>query len=202
MSRPFQRSALLAVLIGLITAVPAAGQGRGSRGMMGDATHAADMQVFHQLFDHRTEITREVIKRENGIETVTESTNPDVVRLLQTHVESMLARVNEGRAIHRRDPLFAELFRYASQIKATHEMTRDGVRVIETSADPYVVQLLQAHADGFYDCTRQASESVRRRAPTRIAGRVQSDRRAGAMLPRVILSLREDDLFASLTAQC
>jgi hypothetical protein len=114
---------------------------------MGDATHAADMQVFHQLFDHRTEIKREVIKRENGIETVTESTNPEVVRLLQTHVASMLARVGEGRPIHRRDPLFAELFRYADQIKATHEMTRDGVRVIETSEDPYVVKLLQAHAD-------------------------------------------------------
>jgi hypothetical protein len=60
--------------------------------MMGDGAHAADMQVFHQLFDHRTEITRRVLKREDGIETVTESTNPDVTRLLQTHVASMLAR--------------------------------------------------------------------------------------------------------------
>jgi hypothetical protein len=59
----------------------------------------------------------------------------------------MLARVSEGRPIHRRDPLFAELFRYADRIKATHEMTRDGVRVIETSEDPYVVKLLQAHAE-------------------------------------------------------
>jgi hypothetical protein len=137
----------MALLIGVISAVPAVGQGRGGRGMMGDATHAADMQVFHQLFDHRAEITRQVVKRESGIETVTESTNPEVVRLLQTHVESMLARVREGRPIHRRDPLFAELFRYADQIKATHEMTRDGVRVSETSEDPYVVKLLQAHAD-------------------------------------------------------
>jgi hypothetical protein len=147
MSRSFQSSALVALVIVLITAVPAVGQGRGGHGMMGDATHAADMQVFHQLFDHRTEIKREVIKRENGIETVTESTNPEVVRLLQTHVESMLARVSEGRPVHRRDPLFAELFRYADRIKATHELTRDGVRVIETSADPYVVKLLQTHAE-------------------------------------------------------
>jgi hypothetical protein len=138
----------MALLIGLVTAVPAVGQGgRGGRGMMSDATHAADMQLFHQLFDHRAEITRQVLNRKDGIDTVTESTNPEVVRLLQTHVKSMLARVSEGRPIHRRDPLFAELFRYADQIKATHEMTRDGVRVIETSEDPYVVKLLQTHAE-------------------------------------------------------
>jgi len=147
MSKLFQSAALMAVLIVPITAAPVVGQGRGGRGMMGDATHGADMQVFHQLFDHRTEITREVIKRENGIETVTESTNPEVVRLLQTHVESMLARVKDARPIHRRDPLFAELFRFADRVRATHEMTRDGVRVVETSNDPYVVKLLQAHAD-------------------------------------------------------
>ena len=29
--------------------------------MMGDSAHAADMQVFHQLFDHRTEIKRQVL---------------------------------------------------------------------------------------------------------------------------------------------
>jgi len=28
--------------------------------MMGDAAHAADMQLFHLLFDHLAEITRQV----------------------------------------------------------------------------------------------------------------------------------------------
>lgn len=36
------------------------------------------MQLFHQLFEHRTEITRQVIAREDGIETVTESKNPEI----------------------------------------------------------------------------------------------------------------------------
>lgn len=137
-----------AALIALITAIPAFGQGaRGGGGMMSDRAHAADMQVFHQLFEHRTEITRHVVMRADGIETVTESRNPDVARLLQTHVTSMLARVKEGRPIHRRDPLFAELFRYADEISAEHELTPNGVRVVETSQDAYVVKLLQAHAE-------------------------------------------------------
>jgi hypothetical protein len=115
--------------------------------MMGESAHPADMQVFHQLFDHRREITRQVVLRQDGIETLTESTNREVTRLLQTHVASMLARVKDGRPIHRRDPLFAELFRYAEGIDARHELTAGGVRVVETSQDPYVVKLLHAHAE-------------------------------------------------------
>jgi hypothetical protein len=136
------------MLISLITVTPALGQGgRGGRGMMGDAAHAADMQLFHQLFEHRTEITRQVAARDDGIETVTGSKNPEVTRLLQTHVAAMLARVKEGRPIHQRDPLFAELFKYADRIEARHELTAGGVRVVETSKDAYVVKLLQAHAE-------------------------------------------------------
>jgi hypothetical protein len=137
----------MGLLIGLLTGMPVAGQGGMGRGMMGDAAHAADMQLFHQLFDHRAEITREVTKLENGIETVTESKNPEVVRLLQAHVASMLARVKDARPIHQRDPLFAELFRYADRIDAKYEVTAAGVRVVETSKDAYVALLIQAHAD-------------------------------------------------------
>jgi hypothetical protein len=136
------------LLIALMTVTPAFGQGgRGGRGMAGDPAHGVDMQVFHQLFDHRTEIKRQVTLRQDGVETVTESTNPDVTRLLQTHVTAMIARVREGRPIHQRDPLFAELFRYADRIEARHEPTAAGVRVVETSRDPYVVKLIQAHAE-------------------------------------------------------
>ena len=134
------------LLIALIAVTPVFGQG-GRGGMMHDSAHVEDMQVLHQLFDHRTEITRQVVRRPNGVETVTESTNPEVTRLLQTHVTSMLARVKDGRPIHRRDPLFAELFRYADQIEVKYDVTPRGVRVIETSTDAYVVRLLQAHAD-------------------------------------------------------
>ena len=149
MTRHQCHSFLVHLLVSAVIAVtPAFAQGeRGGRGMMGDGAHAADMQLFHQLFDHRAEITRRVIKRDNGIETVTESTNPDVTRLLQAHVDSMLARVKDGRPIHQRDPLFVELFRHADRIAATAERTAHGIRVVETSGDAYVVKLLQAHAD-------------------------------------------------------
>lgn len=139
---------IAALFIALIAVTPASGQSpRRGGGMMHRGAHAADMQAFHQLFDHRTEITRQVLLRSDGVETVTESTNPEVTRLLQTHVTSMLARVKDNRPIHRRDPLFAELFQYGDRIDAKYEATAAGVRVIETSRDAYVVRLLQAHAE-------------------------------------------------------
>src|SRR5688572_11697098 len=147
MTKWLHAATLQALLMAVVAVTPVFGQagqhGRGGRGMMGDAAQPAEMQVFHQLFEHRAEITRQVIKKSDGIETVTESSNPEVTRLLQTHVASMLARVKEQRPIHRRDPLFAELFRYANVIEATHELTARGIRVIERSQDAYVVQLLQ-----------------------------------------------------------
>ena len=142
------RFALPSLLVALMAVAPLPGQGGGAgRGMMADPSHAADMQMFQKLFDHRAEITRQIIKRKDGVETLTESVNPDVVKLLQTHVEAMLARVKEARPIHQRDPLFAELFRYADRIQAKAEPTARGVRVIETSRDAYAVKLLQAHAE-------------------------------------------------------
>lgn len=140
----------LAVLAGwLILLVDTAAAGLPQRGrgpMMQDEAHQADMVLFHALVDHREQITRTVTVLPDGVETLTESTNPDVARMIRQHVESMLARVTEVRPIHQRDPLFRELFRYADQITATHEVTPNGVRVIERSKDPYVAKLIQAHA--------------------------------------------------------
>ena len=136
--------------------------------MMGDGGHAADMQLFHQLFAHRSEITRNVVMRPDGIETVTESMNADVTRLLQTHVTSMLARVKDGRPIHQRDPLFAELFHYADKITAEYEATTRGVRVVETSHDSYVVKLLQAHADVVSDFIANGRSEMMKNHPVPI----------------------------------
>ena len=83
----------------------------------------------------------------NGVETVTESSNPEIAAKIQEHVHWMKVRVDETKPIRMRDPLFAEIFRHADKIEMTYEETEGGVRVTETSKDPYVVTLIQAHAD-------------------------------------------------------
>jgi hypothetical protein len=117
------------------------------RGPGGDAQHAADMELFHFLGDHGKEITRAIKTLPDGVDTLTESANPEVAEKIRQHVASMGARVHEKRPIHLRDPLFREVFANTEKIVMKVEPTAGGVRVVETSADPYVAKLIQAHAD-------------------------------------------------------
>lgn len=77
---------------------------------------------------------------------MTESDDPKIVPELQKHVASMVKRIEQGQPIRMRDPLFAEIFRHAEKIDVKVEQTEKGVRVVETSSDPYVARLIQAHA--------------------------------------------------------
>jgi hypothetical protein len=122
------------------------GPGR-AQGMMSDPEGRADMQVFRFLLDHRAEIRRTVREVAGGVETVTESDNPEIAARIQEHVAAMYRRLKESRPIHSRDPLFAELFRHADKITMKSEKTRGGLRVTETSRDPYVTRLIRSHAD-------------------------------------------------------
>jgi hypothetical protein len=133
---------------GAVLGAQGGGMGGGMRGGMNmDAAAQADMQVFHQLVDNRAKITRTVTPRPDGVESLTESDDPPIARLIRRHVEAMAARVKEKRPIHLRDPLFAEVFKYADKIAVQIEPTPKGLRVIETSMDAYAVKLIQAHAD-------------------------------------------------------
>jgi hypothetical protein len=122
--------------------------GAGRHGMAGmDADHAADMDVLHFLLDHGDQIERRVERIEDGVRTVTESADPEIAAFIKKHVTSMYGRIKENRPIHQRDPLFQALFEHADQIEMTWVETARGVEVVETSTDPAVVPLIQAHAD-------------------------------------------------------
>lgn len=103
--------------------------------------------MFHYLLGRGTAIKRTVKKLADGVETLTESDDPEIAATIQKHVESMHKRVKEGRPIHMRDPLFAAVFANAQKIKMQVEPTKKGVKVVETSNDPYVTKLIQAHAE-------------------------------------------------------
>ncbi len=120
------------------------GPGRGGQGP--DADFVADRDDFHFLLQHHDEIRRVVNERDNGVETTTESDNEEVAAKIQKHVAAMYQRVEHQRPIRMRDPLFAAIFQHADKINMAIENTATGVRVVETSDDPYVAALLKAHA--------------------------------------------------------
>lgn len=117
------------------------------RGQSGDPRFNDDSKWFHFLVDNRVKIRRTIERLPHGVETVTKSDDPEVAAGIRTHVAAMHARVKEGRGIHLRDPLFREVFRHADKIRMEIADIEKGVRVTETSGDPYVVSLIQAHAD-------------------------------------------------------
>lgn len=135
-------------VIGFSGAPPsaAAPQGKG-KGKGPDASHQADMDLFHYLLDHREKITRKITPRPDGVETITESADPQIAAKIREHVASMEKRIKERRPIHARDPLFAEIFRNAGKVTMKTENTPMGIKVFETSDDPYVAKLVQAHAE-------------------------------------------------------
>ena len=128
------------------------GPGPGGGGPAPDAQFAADRDVFHFLLENHVKVKRHVQRLPDGVETLTESDDPQIADTIRKHVQAMYARVEQKRPIHLRDPLFGAVFRHADQIEMKMELTEKGIRVRETSRDAYVARLIQAHAavvDGF-----------------------------------------------------
>ena len=126
------------------------GRGRGGghgRAVGADPEFQKDRDLFHFLLANRESINRKVKKLEDGVETLTESEDPKVASAIWDHVESMSKRVENGTPIHMRDPLFAAVFNNADKVSMKLQRTKKGVRVTETSPDPYVARLIQAHAE-------------------------------------------------------
>lgn len=126
------------------------GRGRGpglGRGRGPGAAMRADQDVFQYLLRHHADIRRTVKPLNNGVETLTESDQPEIAKKIQEHVAAMHKRIQEGRGLRYWDDLFAAIFRRHASINMSVENTDKGVRVKEMSGDPTVVALIQAHAN-------------------------------------------------------
>jgi len=89
--------------------------GGGGRGAS-DPSMKVDRTLIHTLLNNRSQIRRKIKLLPNGIETLTETDNPQLRLILVQHVQAMKKRVEQVRPIHLRDPLFAALFRNAKKV--------------------------------------------------------------------------------------
>lgn len=122
------------------------GRGPGGPGHRQDDRFQEDRELFQFLLKNHERITRSVKQLGNGVETLTESEDENIAAKIKEHVEWMQYRIDETKPIRLRDPLYAELFKHTDKIKMAIEETANGVRVTETSDDPYVARLIKAHA--------------------------------------------------------
>lgn len=107
---------------------------------------AYDRDVFQTLLGNHTLIRRQVQEIPTGIETTTESDDPEVAELIQDHVMAMKVRVEHDRRLRQWDPMFVAVFDNAGKIRMEYEKTPKGINVREVSDDAYVAKLIQAHA--------------------------------------------------------
>ena len=145
----------------------APGQGRGpmGRGRGQDSEFANDRDTFHFLLTNHKEIQRTVKNMDNGVETVTESTNPDVAKKIQEHVPAMYKRLQSGQGVRYWDPLFAEAFQHGKKMVMEITNTDRGVKVVETATDPVVVKIIQAHAEVVSKFAAHGFEEARKEHP-------------------------------------
>jgi|GEM_PF-259610 len=142
------------------------GRGMGGGGGMGrDPAMRGDQDVFHSLLEHHQKIRRVVKNTATGVETLTESDNPEIADKIQEHVASMHQRIKDGRGLRFWDDLFAAIFKNYERIEMTVENTEKGVRVTETSKDPAVALLIQAHAVVVSDFVAKGFEAAHQNHP-------------------------------------
>lgn len=142
------------------------GQGKGQgKGMMmgGMDGRPEDMQTIHMLFENNTKITRNVRNIKNGVEALTESDDPKIQAKIAEHAYAMKKRLENRQPIRQWDPLFVALFENADKIKLEVVQTKKGVKIIETSNDPYVVKLIQSHAAGVSEFAKEGMPVMHKR---------------------------------------
>ena len=119
-----------------------------------DEQHKKDQALFSKLLEEHQQLQRSTEQLPNGICSRTTSANPELVKVIQDHVQGMEKRFGMGRAIRSWDPLFAALFEYKDQIKMEYRNIDNGVEAILTSDDPKMVELIHCHdltLHGFVD---------------------------------------------------
>ena len=147
------------------------GGGGGMMGMMAGGSATPDeMGELHAMFVNHDRIRRSVTNLPNGIRTLTESDDPELAKVLISHVAGMIKRVDEGRdpQLPMQSPALGPIFRHRDKIKTDLDVTDKGITVTQTSDDPAVVEALQRHAADVSDLVERgmvaAHETMMRNA--------------------------------------
>lgn len=127
--------------------------------------HQHDQQVFHTLLQRHEDLRREVENLPNGIRTRTLALTPDLVPLLHDHAAQMHRRMEEGFGLRHWDPAFAEIFAQRDKVKLEIHLTENGVEALETSDDPNVVLLIQAHGAVVSGFVREGGRAAGQASP-------------------------------------
>jgi hypothetical protein len=134
-------------------------------GLRGKDTTPEEVSDLRTIFQQHPSIERTVSNLPNGITTFTGSANTEVQDAIVSHVSMMVTRLAEGRnpEVIIQSPTLDALFDFHDEIETEIERTNDGVKVVQTSENPEVVFLLQAHAAEVSDMSLRGMVAVHER---------------------------------------
>ena len=109
--------------------------------LSGRDTTRAEVEEMRAMFMRHPDITRSVTNLPDGIETRTESTDPDLAAAIVGHVVKMVERMEDGRdpMVPIQSPTLNILFERGDSITTEMTPTDNGIIVTQTSTDPEVV---------------------------------------------------------------
>jgi hypothetical protein len=118
--------------------------GMSGPGMMG----GGDMRSIRELFASHNQIRRTVEEIPGGIRSVTESDNPQVASLIQSHVPSMYQHIDHGQSIPMimMSSTLPVMAQNADRYQRHFQLTPKGIVVTEISNDPGMVAVIRDHA--------------------------------------------------------
>ena len=134
-------------------------------GLQGKDTTQQEVSDLREIFRSHKGISRDVTNISNGIITTTEAEDETLREAIVSHVSMMVTRLQEGKnpEVIIQSPTLDALFEVYDEIETEIELTELGVKVIQTSANPAVVGLLQTHAAEVSDMSKRGMQAVHER---------------------------------------
>lgn len=117
-------------------------------GLKGENASQRESDEIATLFRNFETITREVTNLDNGIRTVTRSSDTEVMKVLISHSTVMIDRVKrkDDPKIIIQSPTLDAFFLQGDEIDSSIEVTEKGLVITQTSKNPELVAALQTHA--------------------------------------------------------
>ena len=134
-------------------------------GLRGANTTHAETAEMQTLFRNFTMIEREVSNLENGIYTVTTTSDADTFNALVSHVTGMIARVEakDDPQVIIQSPTLDVFFMRGENIETEIEVIENGIAVTQTSSDQELVAALHRHAAEVSDMVDRGMQAVHER---------------------------------------
>ena len=125
--------------------VPAQGPGRGQGGG-GMGMPEAERENIHGLFEAHERILRKVMVTKTGYVSTTTSEDPEVAKILKSHVGQMKKRLDSGLRVRRWDPAFDEYVAHYKDIEITVKELPHGLRVTAVGKTADAIKVARNHA--------------------------------------------------------